>query len=130
MNTSGIPMYDPGQDGEKYKFPRRGSFNCNQKDGHDIACPFYIPFLFILKEKCYVISSGKKELCLTHNHASSSIDLDGCEQVKSVYDLTDAEVKSIHTLAITEPGMGQVTQSLAIEYPQRDFDKTLFARLG
>ena len=60
----------------------------------------------------------------------SSTDLDRCEQGTSVINLTNEEVKSIHMLALPEPGMGRVTQSLDIEYPQRDFDKTLLARVG
>ena len=59
----------------------------------------------------------------------SSTDLDRCEQGTSVINLTNEEVKSIHTLAITEPGMGQVTQLLAVEYLDSDFDKTLLHRV-
>ena len=60
---------------------------------------------------------------------TGSIDLDGSKHVVSIKDLINEEVKSIHTLALTEPGMGRVSQSLAIEYPKRDFDKTLLARV-
>ena len=72
MNTFGIPMYDPGQYEEKYKFPRRGSFNCNQKYGYDNGCPFYISFSYILKEKCYVALSGKnaRKKCAPHTSIS------------------------------------------------------------
>lgn len=120
IDAFGTPTYGPA--GKEYNIPRRGTFYCNVD-----KCNHCVPFSWFKKNSHYKI--GKQGLCLTHNHPTCGIVLDGVVHVNNEGDLTPEEIQSIHLLAIANSDMAKVKETLSIEYPSRHFTSSLLHRV-
>lgn len=115
--------------------PRRGRHYCKCP-----GCPWNVAFTFNKKTKQFVILNNeyneatkyKTHFSLDHNHEVAAPSIDNYIVVEYEKDLTEAEFKTLKTLALAETHMPKIEQSMMSQFSnngKRAFGKALLHRV-
>ena len=129
---------------KSYKYPTRGHFYCTHGGGKEGGCSFFVPFSYKeIKDKsttsfnttkAYIIKGQtegptSRKLCLTHNHDTVPIGVDGWLEVKHLKDMCQEEVEYVKTASTLGTRMPSLQEGLALKFPGRMFDSQLLHRI-
>jgi len=124
---------------EEYKYPKRGYFYCTC----DKQCCFYVPFTYkeikgeggsLNTTKVYIVK-GKtdgnppKPLCLTHNHTTLDVGIDGWTEIKFEKDMSTEEIEYVKSASTLNVRMPSLLEGMSVKFPLRQFDSQLLHRI-
>ena len=120
------------------QFPKRGFFYCTQTND----CPFHVQYSHLPSKKTgsantikvYTVkaeSEGKnpRPLCLTHNHGTNTMQVDGWMEVKHIKDMTQEEIDYVNTASTLRTKMPTLKTGLSTMFPGRIFDSAMLHRV-